>query len=99
MITQDKITDIFCVLDEFSKKFDAEAAKVELISSTGGRHRRPCAARRAVCHHPPHELRRHRPSRVAGILHPARGGRQNQAARPLPAESVTGAKRRFVLIL
>ena len=46
MITQDKITDIFCVLDEFSKKFDAEAAKGELISSTGGRHRRPRAARR-----------------------------------------------------
>ena len=27
MITQDKITDIFCTLDEFSKKFDAEVAK------------------------------------------------------------------------
>ena len=30
MITQDKITDIFCTLDEFSKKFDAEVAKGEL---------------------------------------------------------------------
>ena len=24
MITQDKITDIFCMVDEFSKKFDME---------------------------------------------------------------------------
>lgn len=39
MITQDKITYIFCALDEFSKNFDAEAAKGELISSTGSRHR------------------------------------------------------------
>ena len=39
MITQDKITDIFCTLDEFSKKFDAEVAKGELISSTGIRRR------------------------------------------------------------
>ena len=30
MITQDKITNIFCTLDEFSKKFDAEVAKGEL---------------------------------------------------------------------
>ena len=35
MITQDKITDIFCTLDEFSKKFDMEVAKGELISSSG----------------------------------------------------------------
>ena len=27
MITQDKITDIFCMVDEFSKKFDMEIAK------------------------------------------------------------------------
>ncbi len=33
MITQDKITNIFCTLDEFSKKFDAEAAKGELKQS------------------------------------------------------------------
>ena len=39
MITQDKITNIFCTLDEFSKKFDAEVAKGELISSTGIRRR------------------------------------------------------------
>lgn len=32
MITLDKITDISCTLDEFSKKFDAEMAKGELIS-------------------------------------------------------------------
>ena len=35
MITQDKITDIFCTVDEFSKKFDVEVAKGELISSNG----------------------------------------------------------------
>lgn len=35
MITQDKITDIFCMVDEFSKKFDMEIAKGELISSNG----------------------------------------------------------------
>ena len=27
MITQDKITDIFCMVDDFSKKFDMEIAK------------------------------------------------------------------------
>lgn len=39
MITQDKIMDIFYTLDEFSKQFDAEVAKNELISSTGIRRR------------------------------------------------------------
>ena len=39
MITQDKITDIFCTVDEFSKKFDMEIAKGELISSNGIRRR------------------------------------------------------------
>ena len=35
MIIQDKITDIFCMADEFSKKFDMGIAKGELISSNG----------------------------------------------------------------
>ena len=39
MITQDKITDIFCMVDEFSKKFDMEIAKGEFISSNGIRRR------------------------------------------------------------
>lgn len=39
MITLDKITYIFCALNEFSKNFDAETAKGELISSTGSRRR------------------------------------------------------------
>ena len=39
MITLDKITYIFCALNEFSKNFDAEAAKGGLISSTGSCHR------------------------------------------------------------
>ena len=35
MITQDKITDIFCTLDEFSKNFDAEVTKGKLAYSMG----------------------------------------------------------------
>ena len=31
MITQDKITDIFCMVDDFSKKFDMEIAKGDLL--------------------------------------------------------------------
>ncbi len=31
MVTRDKITDIFCTVDEFGKSFDAEMAKGELI--------------------------------------------------------------------
>ena len=34
MITQDKITDIFCMVDEFSKKFDTEVAKGDLFLQT-----------------------------------------------------------------
>lgn len=43
MITNDKVTDIFCVIDEFCKKFDAELENnplKELPSSDGKRHRR-----------------------------------------------------------
>ena len=34
MITQDKITDIFCMVDEFSKKFDMELLKASLFLQT-----------------------------------------------------------------
>lgn len=30
MITEDKITEIFCITDEFSKKFDEEIANMPL---------------------------------------------------------------------
>lgn len=43
MITKDKVTNIFCVIDEFCKNFDAEMEKSplkELPSPDGKRHRR-----------------------------------------------------------
>ncbi len=44
MITVDKITEIFCATDEFSKKFDEKVAKKPLLSSTGkARSRRPAS--------------------------------------------------------
>ena len=45
MITKDKITEIYCIIDEFSKKFDSEAEKnLKISSNDGGRHhrKRPC---------------------------------------------------------
>lgn len=39
MIAEDKITEIFCVIDEFNKNFDKEVSSHTLISSSG-RHRR-----------------------------------------------------------
>ena len=33
MITKDKVTEIFCIIDEFCKHFDAENAQKVLISS------------------------------------------------------------------
>ena len=35
MITQDKITNIFCTLDEFSKKFDAEVTALSFKTLNG----------------------------------------------------------------
>ena len=35
MITEDKITEIFCAVDEFCKEFDKEVDKKSLISSDG----------------------------------------------------------------
>ena len=35
MITADKITEIFCAVDEFCKEFDVEMDKKSLMSSTG----------------------------------------------------------------
>ena len=35
MITEDKITEIFCAVDEFCKEFDKEVDKKSLMSSDG----------------------------------------------------------------
>ena len=35
MITDNKITKIFCATDEFSKKFDAEIENMPLLNSGG----------------------------------------------------------------
>ncbi len=44
MITADKITEIFCATDDFSKQFDKEVARKPLLSSTGKtRRRRPAS--------------------------------------------------------
>ena len=32
MITKDKVTEIFCIIDEFCKHFDEENTKILLIS-------------------------------------------------------------------
>ena len=49
MITDDKITEIFCTVDEFSKYFDSELEK-NLLSASGKqrrrRIRRPCPTAR-----------------------------------------------------
>ena len=47
MITKDNVTEIFCIIDEFCKHFDAEKAQKVLISSkvTSRRRRSPI-----LCH-------------------------------------------------
>ena len=44
MITEDKVTEIFCITDEFSKKFDEEIANKPLLSSNGKSRRRRSAS-------------------------------------------------------
>ena len=41
MITNDKITEIFCATDEFSKKFDEEIENMPLLTSVGKACRHP----------------------------------------------------------
>ena len=48
MITEDKITEIFCAVDEFCKEFDKEMDKKSLMSSEG-----------TVCQQLHHEHGRH----------------------------------------
>ena len=41
MITKDKITEIYCIIDEFSKKFDFEAEKnLKISGNDGGKNHR-----------------------------------------------------------
>jgi hypothetical protein len=43
MLTNDKITEIFCITDEFCKKFNEEVKKLQKLPENGMRHRnRPC---------------------------------------------------------
>lgn len=44
MITDDKITEIFCATDEFSKKFDEEIENMPLLTSYGKTRRRRAAS-------------------------------------------------------
>ena len=39
MITEDKITEIFCIIDEFCKFFEQENGKKLLLGSDGKKHR------------------------------------------------------------
>ena len=43
MLTQDKITEIYCIADEFCKNFDQEVKNIKKIEEEGGRtHNRSC---------------------------------------------------------
>ena len=39
-ITKDKITEIFCIIDDFCKEYDAEIEKMAISEPNGGKHRR-----------------------------------------------------------
>ena len=39
MITEDKVTEIFCIIDEFCKFFEQENGKKLLLGSDGKKHR------------------------------------------------------------
>ena len=40
MITKDKITEIFCIADDFCKEFESEIDKIRLPNDTKCKHRR-----------------------------------------------------------
>ena len=44
MISRDKVTEIFCIIDEFCKFFEAENVEKLLITSDDRRHRRRSAS-------------------------------------------------------
>ena len=37
-ITKDKITEIFCIIDDFCKKYDAEIARMAISEPDGRKH-------------------------------------------------------------
>lgn len=39
-ITKDKITEIFCIIDDFCKEYDAEIEKTAISDSNGRKHRK-----------------------------------------------------------
>ena len=39
-ITKDKITEFFCIIDDFCKEYDAEIEKMAISEPNGGKHRR-----------------------------------------------------------
>ena len=47
-ITKDKITEIFCIIDEFCQEYDKEIARMSICESDGRKHRNRKYARK-VC--------------------------------------------------
>ena len=45
MITEDKVTELFCIADDFCKEFNAEIKKNTVLPSEDGKKRRNRAAR------------------------------------------------------
>jgi hypothetical protein len=41
LLTTDKITEIFCVTDDFCKEFSKETAKISRLPKDGKKHRNP----------------------------------------------------------
>ena len=39
-ITKDKVTEIFCIIDDFCKEYDSEICKHAISESNGRKHRR-----------------------------------------------------------
>ena len=39
-ITKDKITEIFCIIDDFCKEYDAEIEKMAISEPNGRKHRK-----------------------------------------------------------
>ena len=39
MLTQDKITEIYCMVDDFCKEFAQESKKLQMLPEDGKRHR------------------------------------------------------------
>ena len=73
-ITKDKITDIFCIIDDFCEEYDKDIEKMSLKALDGRRHRkRSCVMSRSeimtilVCFHF-NQFRNFNPNRSLGFL-------------------------------